>query len=120
MFARPIPVLRVRSSTQAEAFYCGELGFRQDFAMRIDEPRPDPCYMGIQRDEARLHLSSFPGDGAFGGIVFFPVRDLDVLREELRSAHVPVDLEPTEQTWGNREMYVRDPDGNSLRFVQIR
>jgi catechol 2,3-dioxygenase-like lactoylglutathione lyase family enzyme len=30
---------------------------------------------------------------------------------------VPIELPPTDQTWGNREMYVNDPDGNSLRFI---
>ncbi|HUF73656.1 MAG TPA: hypothetical protein VMR74_12240 [Gammaproteobacteria bacterium] len=27
-----------------------------------------------------------------------------------------VDLEPTDQTWDRREIYVLDPDGNCLRF----
>jgi hypothetical protein len=31
---------------------------------------------------------------------------------------VPVDAGPTDQTWGSREMYVKDEDGNSVRFVQ--
>jgi uncharacterized glyoxalase superfamily protein PhnB len=31
---------------------------------------------------------------------------------------VAVDLPPTDQTWGNREMYVKDPDGNAIRFVR--
>ena len=25
-------------------------------------------------------------------------------------------LEPTDQDWGQRELYVADPDGNTLRF----
>jgi catechol 2,3-dioxygenase-like lactoylglutathione lyase family enzyme len=39
-------------------------------------------------------------------------------RALLTSKGVPIDLEPTEQTRGNREMYVKDPDGNSIRFVR--
>ena len=34
--------------------------------------------------------------------------------------HVAIDLEPTEQAWGNREMYVKDADRNSIRFIQAR
>ena len=25
---------------------------------------------------------------------------------------------PVDQTWGTRELYVDDPDGNTIRFVQ--
>jgi uncharacterized glyoxalase superfamily protein PhnB len=45
------------------------------------------------------------------------VEDVDALHAELVAKGVPIDLEPTDQTWGNREMYVKDPDGNSIRFV---
>ena len=37
---------------------------------------------------------------------------------DMRRKGVPIDLRPTDQTWGNREMYVKDPDGNSIRFVR--
>ena len=30
----------------------------------------------------------------------------------------PVHQGPTDQTWGTREFYVDDPDGNTLRFTQ--
>jgi catechol 2,3-dioxygenase-like lactoylglutathione lyase family enzyme len=64
-----------------------------------------------------LHLSSFPGDGVAGGVANFVVEDVDALHQEFRSKGVPIDLEPTTQSWGNREMYVEDADRNSLRFV---
>jgi hypothetical protein len=31
---------------------------------------------------------------------------------------VEVQQGPLDQTWGTREFYVEDPDGNSLRFTQ--
>ena len=34
--------------------------------------------------------------------------------ERTPCGHMP----PTTQTWGNREMYVRDPDNNKLAFIQ--
>jgi len=37
---------------------------------------------------------------------------------ELVAKHVAIALAPTDQTWGNREMYVRDADGNSIRFMR--
>ena len=118
MFKSAIPVLHVRSAAAAEAFYCNLLGFQRGFAYRLDESKADPCYMGLVRDDAWLHVSSFSGDGVSGGVVFLMVDDVDELHEELLSKNVAIDTEPVDQTWGNREMYVKDPDGNSIRFTR--
>lgn len=118
MFKLAIPVLHVSNSAAAEDFYCNRLGFRRHFAYRVDETKPDPCYMGLARDDAWLHVSSFSGDGVSGGVVYLLVDDLDGLHEELLRKDVSIRLEPTDQTWGNREMYVNDPDGNSIRFIR--
>ena len=118
MFKLAIPVIHVSSSAAAEEFYCNRLGFRRQFANRFDEAKPDPCYMGLTRDGVSLHVSSFSGDGISGGVVFLLVEDVDALHAELVAKGVPIDLEPTDQSWGNREMYVKDPDRNSIRFVR--
>jgi len=117
MFKFAIPVLHVSSAATAEEFYCNRLGFTRQFAYRFDERRPDPCYMGLARDNVELHVSSFSGDGVAGGVVFVGVEDVDELHKELKAKGVTIDLEPTDQSWGNREMYVHDPDNNSIRFV---
>ncbi|HEY0514884.1 MAG TPA: VOC family protein [Thermoanaerobaculia bacterium] len=117
MLKLAIPVLHIKDSVAAEEFYCNRLGFHKEFAQRIDEATPDPCYMGLVRDDVRLHVSSFSGDGVSGGVVFLLVDDVDALHEELLRKGVRIDLEPTDQTWGNREMNVKDPDGNSVRFI---
>lgn len=116
MFKFAIPVLHVTNSAAAEEFYCDSLGFTQAFAYR-PFGGADPCYMGLTRDDVELHVSSFSGDGVAGGAVFLGVKDVDELYKELRAKRVVIDLEPTDQSWGNREMYVRDPDRNSIRFV---
>ena len=117
MFKFAIPVLHARSAAAAEEFYCKRLGFTQTFTYRFDDRQPDPCYMGLTRDNVELHVSSFSGDGVAGGVVFIGVEDVDQLHQELKAKGVVIDLEPTDQSWGNREMYVHDPDGNSIRFV---
>ncbi len=117
MFRLAIPVLHVGSAAAAEAFYCNRLGFHRQFAYRVDEAAPDPCYMGLTRDGVWLHVSSFSGDGVSGGVVYLLVEDVDALHAELVEKAVAIDLAPTDQTWGTREMYVKDADGNSLRFV---
>jgi catechol 2,3-dioxygenase-like lactoylglutathione lyase family enzyme len=110
-------VLRVTSSVAAEEFYCKRLGFRREFAYRVDETKADPSYMGLVRDDAWLHISSFSGDGVSGGVVRVEVDDVNALHAELVEKGVRIDTGPVDQTWGNREMYVRDPDGNSIRFI---
>lgn len=119
MLQLAIPLLHVSRSEEAEKFYCGPLGFRLEFAMRADESRPDPAYVGVSRDGVWLHLSSFPGDGVSGGVANFVVDDVDALHAELVTRGVTIALAPTDQTWGNREMYVRDADGNTLRFLRV-
>lgn len=118
MLKPAIPLLHVSNSVQAEEFYCHRLGFRRHFAYRVDDTKADPCFMGLSRDGVWLHVSSFPGDGVSGGVVGFLVDDVDALHAELVAKHVAIELEPTDQTWGNREMYVRDADGNSIRFIR--
>ncbi len=116
MFKAAIPVFHVSSSVAAEEFYCNKLGFRREFAYQPGD-EPDPCYMGLIRDEARLHISSFRDDGVSGSLVYLLVDDVDHLHEDFVRKGVVVDMQPTDQTWGNREMYVRDSDGNKIAFV---
>jgi catechol 2,3-dioxygenase-like lactoylglutathione lyase family enzyme len=110
-----IPVLHVRSSRRAEEFYCGKLGFTLDWANRAFGG-DDPCYMGVTRDGAHFHLSSYSGDGVSGNVVMIEVEDVDALFAELSSHGVAFDPVPVDQTWGQREMYAVDPDGNTVRF----
>ena len=117
MFRAAIPVLHVSSSAAAEEFYCQRLGFGREFAYRPGDDL-DPCYMGLVRDEARIHVSSFRDDSVAGAAVYLFVDDVDGLHEELLRRGVLVDMPPTDQSWGNREMYVRDADRNKIAFVQ--
>jgi catechol 2,3-dioxygenase-like lactoylglutathione lyase family enzyme len=118
VFKLAIPLLHVEHSAAAENFYCNRLGFRLEFAHRPGEhAKADPCYMGLTREGVWLHLSSFSGDGVSGGVVNFLVEDVDALHAEFVAKGVRIDTGPVDQTWGNREMYVKDADGNSIRFI---
>jgi uncharacterized glyoxalase superfamily protein PhnB len=118
MLKLAIPLLHVSDSIEAEEFYCNRLGFRREFAHRPDETRTDPCYMGLIRDGVWLHLSSFSGDGKSGGVVNLIVDDVDAIHAELVAKGVRIDTGPVDQTWGTREMYVKDADGNAIRYIQ--
>jgi len=74
--------------------------------------------MGLIRDGIMIHLSSFSGDGIAGNAIVLIVDNVDALYEEFILNEVEIDLPPTDQSWGNREMYIRDADNNSIRFTQ--
>ena len=112
-----IPLLHVSDPISAERFYCDQLGFKKTFDYR-PFGEPGPCYMGLVRDDVRVHLSSFPGDGKAGNAIVLIVDNVDDLHKEFLRKGVEIDLEPTDQSWGNREMYVTDADDNSIRFTQ--
>jgi len=112
---RSIPILKVSDIRASEAFYCSVLGFqkRGEYLATPD----GPAYMTLSRGGAILHLSSFPGDSSYGSAVYFDVDDVDSLYETFKESGLKeADLEPTDQSWNRREIYVLDPDRNCLRF----
>lgn len=115
-----VPVLHVSRAVAAREFYCEMLGFREFFSSRGDAKPQDPCYLGVVRDGVPLHLSSHAGDGVGGAVVYIEVDAVDALHAELAAKGVTIDTGPIDQTWGTREMYVKDGDRNSIRFVQRR
>lgn len=117
MIKLAIPLLHVSDPFASENFYCSKLGFSKTFSYR-PFGNDGPCYFGISRDGVSIHLSSFPGDGRGGNAIVLVVDNVDVLYAEFVGKEVKIDLEPTDQSWGNREMYVEDPDNNSVRFTQ--
>jgi len=117
MLKLAIPLLHVSDPVAAEKFYCDKLGFQKTFAYR-PFGEPGPCYFGLERDSIRIHLSSFRDDGKPGSAVVLVVEDVDALYKEFTLKKTVIDLVPTDQSWGNREMYIKDPDENSIRFTQ--
>lgn len=122
MATRVVPILRVSDAARAEAFYADRLGFAVDF--RYAAGPGGPVYLGLSLDGQPLHLSTFSGDSAPGAAVYVYVDDVDALVRRVRAAGLstpgrpesPVEDGPVDQAWGMREFYVRDPDGNVLRF----
>jgi len=114
-----LPILGVSKSAVAEAFYCGKLGFQREYAYRPNPHEQDPCWMGVVRDGAHLVLSSFESDGPPGsrGVQIY-VEDAANLQREFRDAGIAGPEELFDQTWGNLEFNLVDPDGNQLIFAQ--
>jgi catechol 2,3-dioxygenase-like lactoylglutathione lyase family enzyme len=118
-----IPIVRCRDLRRSLAFYTGVLHFA---CVGSPDDVHDPGVCELTRDGARLLLSSHAGDGAIGQRLVVTVTDVDahvrlLLARGLRTPGdpaSPVHEGPVDQTWGTREFYVDDPDGNTVRFVQ--
>jgi catechol 2,3-dioxygenase-like lactoylglutathione lyase family enzyme len=109
----------------ALAFYTSVLDFER---VDGDDALDDPSFSVLMREGAPLFLSSHRGDGAFGQALAVLTHDVDALfrKFRMRGLQTPGNPEaprmvhegPIDQSWGTREFYVDDPDGNTLRFTQ--
>jgi len=118
-----IPTVRSGDIDRSIAFYTGVL----DFDLRGRWPAGgDPSFAILTRGGDTLYLSSHAGDGVFGQAVVVLAADVDDLFATFCARGLdlsakpdsPVHQAPLDQTWGTREFYVNDPDGNTLRFTQ--
>ena len=118
-----IPTIKSGDIDRSINFYTGVL----DFQLEGRWPEVgDPAFATLCRGADHLHLSSHEGDGVFGQAVAVIVPQVDPVFETFRARGLdpiqkpqsPVHQGPVDQTWGTREFYVEDPDGNTLRFIQ--
>ena len=116
MIQSAVPIIAVTDSRRAEAYYCEVLGFRMLSAFRPDPYKSDPCYLCVSRDGVALHLQSFKRERAGHTDAYLWVTDVDELYKEFSAKGAVCQLAPTNQTWGTRELGIRDPDGNVLVF----
>jgi catechol 2,3-dioxygenase-like lactoylglutathione lyase family enzyme len=117
-----IPIFRCRNMKEAISFYTGILDFQ------LSEPgaTADDWVIALKNGNAELLLTSLEGDQKMGIAANVRVNDIDGLFQKYTSRGLdqshrkesPVHLGPINQSWGNREFYVTDADGNTLRFVQ--
>ena len=119
-----VPTIRCSRIKASVDFYTTVLDFTRAGA---DDELTDPTFVVLTRDGDHLFLSSHCGDGAFGQAVAVITEGIDALFEKFLARGLkpskresPVHLGPIDQTWGTREFYVDDPDGNTLRFTENR
>jgi catechol 2,3-dioxygenase-like lactoylglutathione lyase family enzyme len=118
-----VPVIRCTDMARSLAFYTGVLDFRLKYPGQSHED----LVIDIVNDMAELQLSVLGGDGVFGSATNIGVMDVDALSkmcvarglDASKRPDSPVHQGPVDQTWGKREFYVTDPDGNRLRFGQV-
>lgn len=117
-----IPLFRVTDMKAAIHFYTGVL----DFKLKEPGASADDWVVLLENGDADLMLTKLEGDQKIGIAANVLVVEVDSLFKKYRSRGLdqsfkensPVHQEPVDQSWGTREFYVTDPDGNTLRFVQ--
>lgn len=119
-----IPTVRCRRMEASIAFYTKVL----DFDCVEHGGNGDPTVSVLMRGGALLLLSSHGGDGTFGQAIVVVTDNVDALFHKFRArglktpgnpdAPAEVHEGPIDQSWGTRELYVNDPDGNTVRFVE--
>jgi len=119
-----IPQIRCRRLVDAVNFYTKILDF--DY-VEGDNSEGDSGFCVVSRRGDLVFLCSY--DGGERSVVAIMTDNVDADFRKFRARglqtpgdpHVPaeeVHQGPLDQTWGTREFYVQDPDGNSLRFTQ--
>ena len=118
-----IPMMRCRDMRTSVAFYTTILDFERNDG--DDDPAEhDLIILGRGGDQ----LAISHDDGVFGTVVLVGTSDVDADFRLFRgrglrtpgNPEAPMEVHegPIDQTWGTREFYVEDPDGNTLRFTQ--
>jgi uncharacterized glyoxalase superfamily protein PhnB len=118
-----IPLFKVRDMRAAIRHYTEVL----DFVMTWPEDTPDSPVVDLGHEEMELQITTHESERLFGSVVYVWVADVDALFAKFLSrgldtsgkSNSPVHQGPTDQTWGRREFYVTDADGNTLRYCQL-
>lgn len=103
----------------SQRFYCGVL------ELNIDPERPDLGFPGVWLDvgEQQIHLMELPnpdpvdGRPVHGGRdrhIALAVTDVDQIIQRLAEAGIVYTVSKS----GRKALFCRDPDGNTLEFIQ--
>lgn len=118
------PFIKCKDIKDSLRFYTNLLDFKV-----VQAPDPDPeafmsMYAFLEREASFVHLSQHAGDGVFGNVIYIRVANIDKIYSGFLNNGLKIQeksgitMEPVEQTWGMKEFYVADPDGNRIRFGQ--
>ena len=120
---RIVPIFKCRDMAKAISFYTGILDFKLKYPA---EASMNDWVIDLINDTIELQLTVLEGDYLFGSVANIWVDQVDSLFQQYiqrglditNKKDSPVHQGPTDQTWGTREFYVTDEDGNTLRFCQ--
>lgn len=117
-----VPLFKVRDMAKAIAHYTQVL----DFELTDPNDTADSPVVDLGMGECLFQITTHESEKLFGSAVYVWVEDVDALFAKYKTRGLdtspwvqsPVHQGPVDQTWGRREFYVTDADGNTLRFCQ--
>jgi catechol 2,3-dioxygenase-like lactoylglutathione lyase family enzyme len=117
-----IPIFRCTDMKRALKFYTEVL----DFKLKEEGASAEDWVVALLNEDAQLVLTSLEGDQKIGIAANVLIDDIDERFQKYLSrgldiskkAESPVHQGPIDQSWGSREFYVTDEDGNTLRFTK--
>ena len=112
LFARDLPAMR--------QFYGEVLGFEKhrELGDTWTEYRIGSNILALTVRSSLLFNDPPPPSGALSVQLAFRVApgEATLCAEALKSAGIPLAVEPKDQPWGHRTVFFRDPDGNVLEI----
>ena len=118
-----IPLFKVSNMAEAIRYYTEVLDFRMtDPNDNVDSPVVD-----LGRDGWNMQITTSESEKLFGSVIYFWVDDVDALFAKYVERGLDTSVRegskvhqgPVDQTWGRREFYVTDADGNTIRFCKL-
>jgi catechol 2,3-dioxygenase-like lactoylglutathione lyase family enzyme len=110
---RVVANINTNDPAQAKRFYKDVLGL--DLLM-------DHGWIQTYGSSAKMDVQvSFASQGGSGTSVpdlSIEVDDLDTALDRVRAAGIPIEYGPTDEPWGVRRFYVRDPFGKLLNVLE--
>jgi catechol 2,3-dioxygenase-like lactoylglutathione lyase family enzyme len=116
-------ILFVEDLQRSKAFYHGVLGLDVEFEddESVGFKVEGLTFIVLQVDRARVQLqgepTATPGAGATAFLTTF-TDDVDALHATLVERRVSFFQRPTDQPWGMRTAYFKDPDGHVWEIAQ--
>lgn len=117
-----VPLFKVTNMAEAIRHYTEVL----DFQMTDPNDNADSPVVDLGRAGDNFQITTAESEKLFGSVVYVWVENVDALfakytERGLDTSHKAgskVHQGPVDQTWGRREFYVTDADGNTIRFCQ--
>jgi catechol 2,3-dioxygenase-like lactoylglutathione lyase family enzyme len=110
--SRVVPDLASRSLAEATAFYQQVLGLQVVMDLGWIVTLADP-----KRPHAQLSIMTQDLTAAVLPVISVQVDDVDACYRAARAAGADIVHELTDEPWGVRRFFVRDPDGNVVNIL---
>src|SRR6266542_2456927 len=109
---RVVPGLESKSMEEAKAFYTNVLGLQVVMDHGWIVTLTDP-----QRSGAQLSIMTHDATASVVPVASIQVDDVDASYQAARAAGAEIVHELTEEPWGVRRFFVRDPDGHVINIL---